>query len=29
MDKKEMVRVGYNEAAETLEKIFGIDREEE
>jgi len=24
-----MVRVGYNEAAETLEKIFGIDREEE
>jgi ubiquinone/menaquinone biosynthesis C-methylase UbiE len=29
MDKKEMVRVGYNEAAETLEKLFGIDREEE
>lgn len=29
MDKKEMVKVGYNEAAETLEKIFGIDREEE
>ncbi len=24
-----MVRVGYNEAAMTLEKIFGIDREEE
>ena len=29
MDKKEMVRIGYNEAAETLEKILGIDREEE
>ena len=29
MDKKEMVRIGYNEAAEILNKIFGIDRKEE
>ncbi|MHA2397262.1 MAG: class I SAM-dependent methyltransferase [Promethearchaeota archaeon] len=29
MDKKEMVREGYNKAAETLEKNFGIDREDE
>jgi ubiquinone/menaquinone biosynthesis C-methylase UbiE len=29
MDKKEMVRIGYNEAAEILNKIVGIDRKEE
>ncbi len=29
MDKKEIVREGYNKAAETLEKDFGIEREEE
>ncbi|MFX1290096.1 MAG: class I SAM-dependent methyltransferase [Promethearchaeota archaeon] len=29
MDKKEMVRVGYNEAAQKLEKILGVFREEE
>jgi len=28
MDKKEMVRVGYNEAAEKLAEIFGIEEEE-
>lgn len=26
MDKKEIVRMSYNEVAENLEKIFGIER---